>query len=84
MAAAPTLLSKSSWHGVAVDNLVLAELAPYATDTNVKITGTDIVLSSAETQALAKVLHELTTNAAKSASSPSFLAATPATSAARP
>jgi two-component sensor histidine kinase len=65
MAAAHTLLSESSWHGVAVGNLVLAELAPYATDTNVKITGTDIVLSSAETQALAKVLHELTTNAAK-------------------
>jgi two-component sensor histidine kinase len=65
MAAAHTLLSESSWHSVALDNLVLAELAPYATDTNVKITGTDVMLSSAETQALAKVLHELATNAAK-------------------
>jgi two-component sensor histidine kinase len=65
MAAAHTLLSESSWHSVYLDNLVLAELAPYATDTNVKITGTDVMLSSAETQALAKVLHELATNAAK-------------------
>jgi two-component sensor histidine kinase len=65
MAAAHTLLSNSSWHSVALDNLVRTELAPYATDTNVKITGTDVMLSSAETQALAKVLHELTTNAAK-------------------
>ena len=65
MAAAHTLLSECSWHSVALDNLVLTELAPYATDTNVKITGTDVMLSSAETQALAKVLHELATNAAK-------------------
>jgi two-component sensor histidine kinase len=65
MAAAHTLLSENSWRSVALDNLVLAELAPYATDTNVKITGTDVMLSSAETQALAKVLHELATNAAK-------------------
>jgi len=65
MAAAHTLLSECSWHSVALDNLVLTELAPYATDTNIKITGTDVMLTSAETQALAKVLHELTTNAAK-------------------
>jgi two-component sensor histidine kinase len=65
MAAAHTLLSECSWHSVALDDLVLTELAPYATDTNVKITGTDVMLSSAETQALAKVLHELATNAAK-------------------
>ena len=65
MAAAHTLLSQNSWHSVALDNLVLAELAPYATDSNVKITGTDVMLSPAETQALAKVLHELATNAAK-------------------
>jgi len=65
MAAAHTLLSESSWQSVALDNLVHAELAPYATNTNVKITGTDVLLSSVETQALAKVLHELATNAAK-------------------
>jgi two-component sensor histidine kinase len=65
MAAAHTLLSESSWRSVGLNNLVLAELAPYATGTNVKMTGTDVMLSSAETQALAKVLHELATNAAK-------------------
>jgi two-component sensor histidine kinase len=65
MAAAHTLLSETSWHSVALDNLVLAELEPYATGTNVKITGTEVMLSAAETQALAKVLHELATNAAK-------------------
>jgi two-component sensor histidine kinase len=65
MAAAHTLLSECSWHSVSLDNLVLTELAPYATNTNVKIAGTDVMLSSAETQALAKVLHELATNAAK-------------------
>jgi two-component sensor histidine kinase len=65
MAAAHTLLSECSWHHVALDKLVRTELAPYATDTNVKITGADVMLSSTETQALAKVLHELATNAAK-------------------
>jgi two-component sensor histidine kinase len=65
MAAAHTLLSECSWHSVALNNLVLTELSPYATDSNVKITGTDVMLSSAETEALAKVLHEMATNAAK-------------------
>jgi two-component sensor histidine kinase len=64
MAASHNLLSESSWRSVALGNLVFTELAPYATDTNLKITGTD-VMPSAETQALAKVLHELTTNAVK-------------------
>src|SRR5262245_23413755 len=65
MAAAHSLLSKSGWQGVGLDALVRDELAPYATDTNMTISGTDIVLTAAETQAVAKVLHELVTNAAK-------------------
>src|SRR5262245_24264100 len=65
MAAAHSLLSKSGWQGVGLDALVRNELAPYATDTNITISGTDIMLTAAETQAVAKVLHELTTNAAK-------------------
>jgi two-component sensor histidine kinase len=65
MAGAHALLSETSWRGVGLDALVHTELAPYATGTNVKISGTDVILSSAETQALAKVLHELATNAAK-------------------
>jgi two-component sensor histidine kinase len=65
MAAAHSLLSESRWRGVGLDDLVRTELAPYTTGTNVKISGTDVMLSSAETQALAKALHELATNAAK-------------------
>jgi two-component sensor histidine kinase len=65
MAAAHALLSESRWRGVGLDDLVRTELAPYTTGTNVKISGTDVMLSSAETQALAKALHELATNAAK-------------------
>jgi two-component sensor histidine kinase len=65
MSAAHSLLSKSSWRGVGLDGLVRAELAPYVTDTNVKVSGTDIILTADQTQALAKVLHELATNAAK-------------------
>jgi two-component sensor histidine kinase len=64
-AAAHTLLSESRWQCVSLDALVRIELAPYMTRMNVKISGTDVMLRSAETQALAKVLHELATNAAK-------------------
>jgi two-component sensor histidine kinase len=63
--AAHTLLSESRWQAVSLDALVHAELAPYTTGRNVNISGTDVMLSAAETQALAKVLHELATNAAK-------------------
>ena len=41
------------------------ELAPYTAGMNVKISGMDVMLGAAEIQALAKVLHELATNAAK-------------------
>jgi two-component sensor histidine kinase len=65
MAAAHTLLSESGWQGVGLDTLVRAELAPYMMGANVKISGIDVILTSAETQALGRVLHELATNAVK-------------------
>jgi len=65
MSAAHTLLSKSGWQSVGLDALVRNQLAPYATDTNTTISGTDIMLTAAEIQAIARVLHELATNAAK-------------------
>jgi len=65
MAAAHTLLSKSGWQSVGLDALVRNQLAPYATDTNVTISGADVMLPAAEIQAVARVLHELATNAAK-------------------
>lgn len=65
MATAHSLLSQSRWHGVGLTDLVRNQLAPYATDANMTISGTDVMLSAAATQALAMVLHELVTNAAK-------------------
>src|SRR5215469_4921780 len=65
MAAAHTLLSESNWQSVGLDALVHTQLAPYKTGTNVKTSGTDVMLAPTETQALGRVLHELATNAAK-------------------
>ena len=65
MAAAHSLLSQSRWQGVGLADLVRSQLAPYATDANMTISGTDIMLTAAATQAVAMVLHELVTNAAK-------------------
>jgi two-component sensor histidine kinase len=65
MAAAHTLLSETGWHGADLSALVSIQLAPYATDANMTIAGTDIMLSAPATQALAIVLHELVTNAVK-------------------
>ena len=65
MAAAHALLSQSRWHGVGLASLVHTQLAPYATDANIRISGIDVTLTAAETQAMAMVLHELVTNAAK-------------------
>ncbi len=65
MAAAHTLLSKSGWQSVALDALVRNQLALYVTVANITISGTDIMLTAAKIQAVARVLHELVTNAAK-------------------
>jgi PAS domain S-box-containing protein len=65
MATAHSLLSKSGWQIVGLNTLVRNQLAPYTTGANVTISGTDIALPPAKIQALAKVLHELATNAAK-------------------
>jgi PAS domain S-box-containing protein len=65
MAAAHGLLSQNGWQGVSLGVLVRNQLAPYATDGNVTISGADVVLTAAATQAIAMVLHELVTNAAK-------------------
>jgi PAS domain S-box-containing protein len=65
MAAAHALLSQRGWHGVGLDAVVRNQLAPYATDANITICGTDVMLTTVATQALAMVLHELVTNAVK-------------------
>ncbi len=65
MAIAHTLLSETGWRSVGLNVLAGKLLAPYCTGTNVTISGTDVVLDAAEIQAVARVLHELATNAAK-------------------
>jgi PAS domain S-box-containing protein len=65
MAIAHTLLSATGWRSVGLKVLATNLLTPYATGTNVTISGTDVVLDAAEIQAVTRVLHELATNAAK-------------------
>jgi len=65
MAAAHALLSKGSWRGVGVADLIRDQLAPYTTGANVTTRGPNTVLNTESTQALAMVVHELATNAAK-------------------
>jgi two-component sensor histidine kinase/integral membrane sensor domain MASE1 len=65
MASAHTLLSQSRWFDVSLADLIRQQLAPYTNDANATITGPDVMLTSAQTQAVAMVIHELVTNAAK-------------------
>jgi PAS domain S-box-containing protein len=65
MAATHGLLSQSRWQGVSLADLVRRELAPYAAGGNTVVEGPSVRLTAGATEAMAMVLHELTTNAAK-------------------
>jgi len=64
MARTHQLLSESNWRGVSLAEVVQRELAPYAAG-NAEVGGPSVTLKPEATQAVASVLHELTTNAAK-------------------
>jgi two-component sensor histidine kinase len=65
MATTHELLSSHRWHGVSLMELVRRELAPYVARGNTEIEGPGILLKPEVGQAMAMVLHELATNAAK-------------------
>jgi PAS domain S-box-containing protein len=65
MAATHELLSTRQWQGMPMAELVRRELAPHASNSNTKIGGPEIMLSREAGQAMAMVIHELVTNAAK-------------------
>jgi PAS domain S-box-containing protein len=59
------LLSANRWRGVDLGELVRGELAPCMRDGNTLIDGPAVDVTADSVQAVASVLHELTTNAAK-------------------
>lgn len=64
LSRAHTMLSDRQWHDTEIGHLVRQELSAFETD-QVRIAGPTLVVNAKATVALAMVLHELATNAAK-------------------
>jgi two-component sensor histidine kinase len=67
LAANQDLLIQNEWRGVEVENLVCAQLAPFAdlTGSRIIVHGPELRLNAASAQAIGLALHELATNAGK-------------------
>jgi two-component sensor histidine kinase len=68
LSANQDLLIRNAWHGVEVEDLVCAQLAPFADligGSRIVVRGPKLRLNAASAQAIGLALHELTTNAGK-------------------
>jgi PAS domain S-box-containing protein len=67
LSANQDLLVKNAWRGVEIEDLVRAQLAPFADliGTRIVVRGAKLRLNAASAQAVGLALHELTTNAGK-------------------
>jgi PAS domain S-box-containing protein len=67
LAANQDLLIRNAWHGVEAEDLVRAQLAPFADliGSRIVVRGPPLRLNAASAQAIGLALHELATNAGK-------------------
>jgi PAS domain S-box-containing protein len=67
LSANQDLLVRNAWHGVEMNDLVCAQLSPFADliGSRIVVRGPKLRLNAASAQAIGLALHELTTNAGK-------------------
>jgi PAS domain S-box-containing protein len=65
LAQSSTLLAREDWRGVALDELVAAQVAPFAAAERFELSGPKVILTPKAVQNLGLALHELGTNAVK-------------------
>jgi PAS domain S-box-containing protein len=67
LSANQDLLIRNAWHGVEIEDLVRAQLAPFADliGSRIVVRGPKLRVNAASAQAIGLALHELTTNAGK-------------------
>jgi PAS domain S-box-containing protein len=67
LSANQDLLIRNEWHGVEMEDLVRAQLAPFADliGSRIAVRGPELLLKAASAQAIGLALHELVTNSGK-------------------